>query len=90
MVKNKETLNDAEQGFAAMEKKTEETLKIITPLGFTLDTAEWLTIARYSKKYDIPQSTITSWISRGVIPADAVQDLPELNNIRLIKDQPYR
>ena len=81
---------NVDRGLAAFEKASDESLKIIKGHGFELDMAEWLTIARYSKKYDIPQSTITSWIARGVIPADAVQDLPELNNIRLIKDQLYR
>ncbi|MGM9510920.1 hypothetical protein ACS5NO_24510 [Larkinella sp. GY13] len=79
-----------EKALAAFEKASDESLTIIKGHGFELDMAEWLTIARYSKKYAIPQSTITSWIARGVIPGDAVQDLPELNNIRLIKDQPYR
>jgi hypothetical protein len=68
----------------------EETLKIITPLGFVLDTAEWLTIARYAKKYGVSTQVVNNWINRGVIPPDCIEDLPEINNIRLIKDQLYR
>ena len=83
-------LQDSEREWQQMEKKSADSLRILTANSFVMDTTEWLTISRYSKKHGIPQSTITSWISRGVIPADAVRDLPELNNIRLIKDQVYR
>ena len=55
-----------------------------------LDTTKWLTFARYAKKYGVSQQVVVNWINRGVVPADCVQDIPELNNIRLIKDQPYR
>lgn len=90
MVKQQDTLEQIEREWQEMEKPTADRLRIMTANGFVIDTSEWLTISRYSKKHNIPQSTITSWITRGVIPANAVRDLPELNNIRLIKDQLYR
>ena len=75
---------------AEFRRQSEESLKILTEHGFVLDTTEWLTIARYAKKYGVSQQVVVNWISRGTVPADCVQEIPELNNIRLIKDQPYR
>ncbi len=71
-------------------RESDESLKILTATGFVLDTAIWLTIKRYADKYNLSQQVVVNWINRGVIPADAVQDVPELNNIRLVKDQVYR
>lgn len=76
--------------FAEFRRESEESLKILVEHGFVLDTTQWLTIARYAKKYDVSQQVVVNWISRGVVPADCVQEIPELNNIRLVKDQPYR
>lgn len=71
-------------------RESDESLKILTAHGFVLDTSIWLTIKRYADKYNLSQQVVVNWINRGVIPADAVQDVPELNNIRLVKDQVYR
>lgn len=58
--------------------------------GNLLDMSDWLTIKRYAEKYNLSTQVVTNWIARGVIPADCVKDVPELNDLRLIKDQPYR
>lgn len=71
-------------------RQSEESLRILVEHGFVPDTAEWLTIAHYAKKYDVSQQVVVNWINRSVVPADCVQEIPELNNIRLIKDQSYR
>lgn len=55
-----------------------------------LDMSDWLTIKRYAEKYSVTTQVVTNWIARGVIPADCVKDVPELNALRLVKDQPYR
>lgn len=75
---------------ADTQRQSEASLKILTKHGFVLDTTEWLTIKRYAEKHGISTQNVSNWIARGVIPADCVQDLPELNNLRLVKDQPYR
>lgn len=75
---------------ADIQRQTNETLRIITKQGFVMETSEWLTIARYAKKYGVSTNVVSNWIAREVIPADCVKDLPELNNIRLVKDQLYR
>ena len=84
------TMPDVSATLADIQARTEKTLKVITPLGFVLDTSDWLTIARYAKKYGISTQLVNKWIERGVIPADCVETLTELNNIKLVKDQLYR
>lgn len=58
--------------------------------GSLLDMSDWLTIKHYAEKYSVTTQVVTNWIARGVIPADCVKDVPELNDLRLVKDQPYR
>lgn len=58
--------------------------------GSLLDMSDWLTIKRYAEKYNVSTQVVTNWIARGVVPADCVKDVPELNDLRLVKDQPYR
>lgn len=55
-----------------------------------LDMSEWLTIKRYGERHGLTTQVVTNWIARGIIPADCVRTVPELNDLRLIKDQPYR
>ena len=81
---------DFDAELAEIQRESEESLKIFVEHGFVLDTTKWLTIARYAQKYDVSQQVVVNWINRGVVPADCVQEIPELNNIRLVKDQPYR
>lgn len=81
---------DLSAELADIQAQTEETLKVITPMGFVLDTSHWLTIARYAKKYNLTTQLVNKWIERGVVPADCVETLTELNGIKLVKDQPYR
>ena len=85
-----ETKIDFNAELAEIQRQSEESLKILTEHGFVLDTTEWLTIARYAKKYGVSQQVVVNWINRGVVPANCVEEIEELNNIRLIKDQPYR
>ena len=55
-----------------------------------LDMSEWLTIKRYAERHGLTTQVVTNWMARGVIPADCVRTVPELNDLRLVKDQPYR
>lgn len=52
--------------------------------------SEWLTPVSYAKKYTKSISTVQNWIARGVVPDACMVVIPELNNLRLIKDQPYQ
>jgi hypothetical protein len=52
---------------------------------------EWLTIRDYAKKFGLPNTmVVTNWIARGIVPPENILELPELNDIRLIRAVPYR
>ncbi|GAB3967123.1 hypothetical protein GCM10028806_08880 [Spirosoma terrae] len=55
-----------------------------------LDMSDWLTIKRYAEKYNLSQQVVVNWIGRGVIPGDCVQVVPELNDMKLVKDRIYK
>ena len=50
---------------------------------------EWMTLSEYCKKYNIKPSRLSNWIERGVIPDGSIIVIPELNGLKLIKDQVY-
>lgn len=51
---------------------------------------DWLTPAEYAKQFGLKSTNVVSnWIRRGVIPAENILHVPELNDIRLIKAVPY-
>jgi hypothetical protein len=52
---------------------------------------EWLTTKRYCERFNIPNTeTVTNWIRRGIIPAENVKEVEELNGLKLIKAIPYK
>lgn len=63
----------------------------VTLKGKTLEVNldEWLTLKRYAERYGVSIQTVSNWVARGIIPADCTQVLPELNGLRLVKNQPY-
>ncbi|GAB2579152.1 hypothetical protein [Spirosoma areae] len=87
MTTNKLNLDEE---LADIQRQSNENLKLIKGRSFEVDLSEWLTIARYAKKYTIDSHVITNWIRRCIIPNDCVMEFPELNHIRLIKDQLYK
>jgi hypothetical protein len=63
---------------------------LIEKNGQKYDLNEWITIAEYVKRFDLNSTSVVSnWIKRGVIPAQNILLIPELNDIRLIKAVPY-
>ena len=51
---------------------------------------DWLTPAEYAKRFGLSSTNMVSnWIRRGVIPAENILHVPEINNIRLIKAVPH-
>lgn len=77
------------QELADAQRQSDESLKLLTEKGFVPDTSRWLTIKRYAEKYSVEIQQVRNWIVTGTVPADCVRDLPEISNLRLIKDQPY-
>lgn len=83
------TLPNFDKELANIQAKTAETLSFLETQGHRLNLAEWITIARYAQLYNLSTQVVTNWINRGKIPANCVIEVPELNNVRLIKNQPY-
>jgi hypothetical protein len=81
---------DFDRELAEAQQEAAQTTKILTENGFVIDTTDWLTIKRYAERNGLTTQVVTNWIARGVIPADCTMTLPELNNLRLVKNQPYR
>jgi hypothetical protein len=95
MTTNHQTLADlSEQELIKAEAETAASLEYARSLGLQLpdiilDLSEWITIKRYSEKYGMSTQSISNKITRGTIPANCIQEVPELNNMKLIKDQIY-
>ena len=52
---------------------------------------DWLTPAEYAKRFGLRSTNaVSNWIRRGVIPAENVLHVPELNDLRLVKAVPYQ
>lgn len=50
----------------------------------------WLTISAYIKSHDLKSvNVVMNWIKRGVVPAECVVRIPELNNLCLVRDLVY-
>ncbi len=78
-----------------IQQQTNNSINYIQSLGLklpdgVLDMAEWMTIKHYAEQHGLTTQVVTNWITRGVIPADCVKDVPELNDLRLVKNQPFR
>jgi hypothetical protein len=50
---------------------------------------DWMTLSDYCKKYNIKPSRLSNWIERGVVPDQSIIVIPELNGLKLIKNQPF-
>ncbi|WP_221393742.1 hypothetical protein [Dyadobacter sp. NIV53] len=73
---------------------TEQKLMALTRSKLTImekeyDLSEWITISDYSKKYNVTVARVQNWIARGIIPDGSVIVVPELNHLKLIKNQAY-
>ena len=59
--------------------------------GKVIDSGNYLTIKRYCQKHGLSdEAVVTNWIRRGVIPAEDVEVIEELNNLRMIRDRVYK
>jgi hypothetical protein len=81
---------DLESDLARFRQESDASIALARESGLTVDLAEWLTVKRYAERYGLTTQVVTNWIARGIIPADCTLTLPELNDIRLVKNQPYR
>lgn len=71
-------------------QESDAAIQLACESGVRVDLTHWLTIKRYAQRYGLTTQVVTNWIARGIIPADCTMSLPELNDLRLVKNQPYR
>jgi hypothetical protein len=87
----KMSLTEIDNQFENIEKMMREitTSKlIIADKEYNL--SEWITTSDYAKNNQLAIARVHNWISRGVIPSDCVIVVPELNHLKLIKNQLYQ
>jgi hypothetical protein len=65
-------------------------MKVLHYEGQEFDLTQWLTIADYCERYGKKPSTVMTWIQRAVVPPDKVVTIPELNGLKLLRDEPYK
>lgn len=79
------------KALAESKAAQQEAKDLLLLQGEVIDFDEWVTLKEYVKRYNLNSiNTLTNWIRRGVVPAENVRTIPELNNIRLVKAVPYR
>ena len=88
-------VTDQEQELRLAESQLAATLAYVQSMGVKLpdtllDMSDWLTIKRYAEKHDLSQQVVVNWIGRGTIPAECIRVVPELNDMRLIRDRVYK
>ena len=81
---------DFENDMARFRQHSDQSIRLATEAGIAIDLSEWLTVKRYAERYSLSTQVVTNWIARGIIPAACTMTLPELNDIRLVKNQPYK
>lgn len=83
-------MHDLTKEFEVFKKASDKSIALAVANGLVLDLSTWLTIKRYAEKYHISTELVSTWIKRGIIPGGCWQQLPELNNLKLVKDQVYK
>lgn len=59
--------------------------------GKVVELGKFLTIKRYCEKHGIKnEAVVTNWIRRGIVPAEDVAVIEELNGLRMIRDRVYK
>ncbi|GAA4448744.1 hypothetical protein GCM10023189_07050 [Nibrella saemangeumensis] len=85
-------INEEHQRLMAETRQLiEEARSYLVSQGKTIDLTKWVTIKEYVKRHKLESTNVVSnWIKRGIIPPDDIRDIPELNNLRLIRDRVYK
>ncbi|TKT93978.1 hypothetical protein [Dyadobacter frigoris] len=86
----KMSLTEIDSRFDNIEKMMTEITKsklVIADKEYSL--SEWITTSDYVKNNRLAIARVHNWITRGVIPKDCIVIIPELNHLKLIKNQSY-
>jgi hypothetical protein len=89
-----ESLDDA---LARAQAETAASFEYIRSLGIEIPThilefslSEWLTAKRYASEHGMLVEEVEDWVKQGVIPVDCTMVIPEIHNIRLVKNCTYK
>lgn len=82
--------NEFEALMASSKETMQETVNFLRHNGVELAFDKWVTIAKYAEIYDTSTQVVTNWISRGIVPAENIRVVEELNDLRLIKAVKYK
>ncbi|GHB64826.1 hypothetical protein [Persicitalea jodogahamensis] len=83
----KAAIEEINNSLTELKALTEAKL-VVGKYEYSLD--EWITISDYSRRHNLKTSRVQNWITRGVIPPDKVVIVPQLNSLKLIKDEVYK
>lgn len=83
----KAAIDEINASIVELKSLTEAKL-VVGKSEYSLD--EWITISDYSRRHNLKTSRVQNWISRGVIPPDKIVVVPQLNSLKLIKDEVYK
>ncbi|WP_031530134.1 hypothetical protein [Dyadobacter crusticola] len=81
---------DIDSLLSESRKAIDEAQDYLSKNGVRYQLQDWITIAEYCKRFNIPNTqTVSNWIKRGIVPEEDTVVIEEYNNIRLIKAIPY-
>lgn len=90
ITKQKITAQEARDAMAeinSLVKELSDTVLTISGKSFPLK--DWITVSDYAKQNNVSIARVNNWIGRGIVPADCFIIVPELNYLKLLKNQPY-
>ncbi len=59
--------------------------------GIQYNLSKWVTLKEYTRRHGLESTSVVSnWISRGIVPPENIVVVSELNDLKLIKDIPYK
>ena len=81
---------DLETLLSEGRKSLSEAQNYLSKDGVKYELHDWVTIAEYCRRFNIPNTqTVSNWIKRGIVPKENTVVIQEYNNIRLVKAVPY-
>ncbi|MCX6216510.1 hypothetical protein [Spirosoma sp.] len=84
-------LNSTEQLLEQNQALIQQATAFLETQGKRYSLSEWVTLKEYAKRYGLESiSVISNWINRGIIPAEDIVIVEELNDLKLIKDKVYK
>lgn len=90
-METKHVNNTTEQLLSSNQALLQEAANYLETQGKRYSLSEWITLKEYAKRHRLDSiSVISNWINRGIIPAEDILIVEELNGLKLIKDKVYK